>query len=248
MEGERVPVLVTVHSQGGLTGAVVISTTGDTTLRRVLNRSTLRTVPPGATIQVPLDLYINPQQIRGGTFRAYVWLGTPSEPLVYRDVNRDNNYLEVSMPARTRQRHPVFGSGVRIDSSESCDESRVGTSCQVQPAMCSGRGPDWTVSGTLQCVRGVLECVARPGIDYCDHCGGDCGGCVTESCSETSQCAPGSLCIDSPAIYPRPTCRDLNDDYVSRQTGIPVCTAVPDFCWTPDEAGMPEIICRESSP
>lgn len=251
LKGDRVPMQITVRNHGGPAAPAVITTTGDTRVRQILNKSAPLTIAPGAAVVVPLEMYVNPQHVRGGVFRAYVWLGTSREPLVYRDNNRDNNLMEVAFQVQERPRQQAWqpprtagrsGGG----SSGSCDDSRIGTACQVQPEQCTGRGADWTVAGTYQCVRGEPECVARAGIDYCDVCGPNCGGCTTSSCSVENLCAPGSLCIDNPAIYPRPTCRNLNDDYVARTYGRRVCTHIPGFCWTPGEVGMAEIICVES--
>jgi len=238
-----------VRNRHGMAVPVIVVTTSD---RPVLAKSTARQIPAGTVIDVHLEMYINPQHVQDGTFKAYVWLGTSSESYVYRDANRANNVHEIvwSVAPRPRSDRPsltpplVRGSGSGAASGSSCDAASIDTPCQVQPTECSGRDADWRVTGTYQCIRGELQCVARAAEDFCVTCGGACGACANMSCSATNQCAPGSICIDDPALA-RPTCRSLNDDYVARTTGRRVCTHIPGFCWTPAEVGLPEIICRE---
>ena len=246
--GDKVSVRVSVRNRHGMAAPVIVATTSD---RPVLAKSKAGQIPPGARIEVPIEMYINPRHVQDGTFKAYVWLGTSRDPLVYRDANRANNIHEVvwSVAPRPRSDRPRFPPpivGGRSASGSDCDAASVDTPCQVQPTECTGRGADWQVTGTYQCVRGELRCVARAREDYCNNCGVNCGACTPMSCSTTNPCAPGSICIDNPALTARPTCRSLNDDYVASRTGRRVCTHIPNFCWTPDEVGQPEIICREA--
>ena len=65
-------------------------------------------IPHGAVVEVPLDLYVNPQHVRDnnsryytvpdGTFTATIWLGSQQTPLSYRDRNPDNNSIRVDFP------------------------------------------------------------------------------------------------------------------------------------------------------
>jgi hypothetical protein len=65
-------------------------------------------------------------------------------------------------------------------------------------------------------------CVAMAD-DFCTTCGGECGGCQGNSCSQSNGCAPGLACIGvggSPdQCVPDNTCPDL-------------------WCWTPADVGQ----------
>jgi hypothetical protein len=98
------------------------------------------------------------------------------------------------------------------------------TPCRVHPPACESRGRDWLVDGRLKCLRpGVPECVAVDGEDYCSTCGGICGGCDGNSCSEGAPCGPASYCL---SVYP--------DPYQCWEA----CPIRNGFCWLPSEVGQ----------
>lgn len=261
IEDTRVGVLVRVRNLGGVAPEFIIATTGDAATPDRLIRSAPGRVPPGAFVDIPLELYINPAHVEDGIFRALVWLGTVETPLVYADANRDNNLKEISFEVEPRPRArnwspPPRTIGRRSDDTDDggggCDADQIGEACEVRPDECSGSRAGWTAPGTLRCVGGELRCEARAQTDYCTSCGGVCGACANTTCCPgpgcptASLCAPGATCIDNRSIRERPFCQDLNIDYVARRTGSRVCTHIPNFCWTPEEVGLTHIICREA--
>lgn len=113
-----------------------------------------------------------------------------------------------------------------------------GSACKVHPAECRGRGTDWIVSGTIQCVSGKPKCVAVAGKDYCNWCGKDCGGCLYDSCSKQNLCSPGQQCVNyRHTLYaqPRWQCQTIGFG----------CTKIPNLCWTKDEVGIAQLGCKE---
>lgn len=113
-----------------------------------------------------------------------------------------------------------------------------GKPCKVHPSECGGRGSDWMVNGTIQCINGKPQCKAVPGKDYCNRCGGDCGACWGESCSKSHLCTPGNLCINyRPSLNatPRWQCRPIGRG----------CTKINNLCWTKEEVGKAQLGCKE---
>ncbi|MEM9807173.1 MAG: hypothetical protein AAF959_18055 [Cyanobacteria bacterium P01_D01_bin.56] len=123
------------------------------------------------------------------------------------------------------------GAGV-ISGSTPCDSE--GEKCEAHPSECFGRGSNWKVPGTIQCRQGNPVCMAEKGKDYCTICGGSCGGCVGNSCSLNSLCAPGAICGNG-------RCRSITT--TERSTGNRVCSPINGFCWTPQEVGQETLIC-----
>lgn len=129
------------------------------------------------------------------------------------------------------------------DTEDSTCSDVEGNSCTTHPADCFGRGSDWEVEGRIQCNRGNPVCVAEPQRDYCRACGGECGGCVTNSCSARNLCAPGSIC--SSAGSSTFTCKSIT--ITESSTGERPCTPISGFCWLPSEVGQETLICSEAS-
>ncbi len=104
----------------------------------------------------------------------------------------------------------------------------------MRPVACSGRETGFEVTGRVVCRSGRAECEALPGRDYCTACGGACGGCVTDLCSPSQPCAPGSVCgrefLGSGTQF---RCRSLT--VVEPTTGRVPCTPRNDICWVPGE-------------
>ncbi len=98
----------------------------------------------------------------------------------------------VERPAPPSSRPVLIGD--KPPSTNSCDEN--GNPCKVHPPECRGRGSNWVVDGRMECVKGQGQCFAVSGVDYCSRCGGDCGGCYGNSCSEAHLCSPGQLCVN----------------------------------------------------
>lgn len=262
VEDTRVAAMVAVKSRHGLAPSFIVATTGDSTTPDRLIKSAVMRLGAGQSVDVLLELYINPAHTEDGVFRVFAWLGTEDTPLVYADANRANNIREIKFNVQPRPRTLDYrppprtigtgSTGSDDDEGDGCDEDQVGQTCRVHPEDCSGRGKDWTIEGTYACVSGELRCDVQAQEDYCTSCGGVCGACANTTCcpgpdcSRQSLCAPGATCVDNRSIREQPFCQDLNVDFVARRTGTRVCTHIPSFCWTPDEVGMTHIICREA--
>ncbi len=137
---------------------------------------------------------------------------------------------------------PGRSSGANKPSQDSSQQTTTcegaGTACTVHPPECRGRGERWTVSGKIECKNGKAICVAKLGTDYCNKCGGECGGCYGQSCSTGSLCVPGSTCENYHAT--------LNSD--QRWQCRPIgrgCTPINNLCWTKDEIGKAQLGCVE---
>jgi len=52
-------------------------------------------VPEGHSIPVPIEIGVHPNQIRNGMFRTTVAIGTPRNPMAFKDDNIRNNSFEV---------------------------------------------------------------------------------------------------------------------------------------------------------
>ena len=116
-----------------------------------------------------------------------------------------------------------------------------GASCMVHPSECYGRGADWKVPGKIVCQGEVDVCQAKPYVDYCQY--GDqsgCGGAIGNSCSNDSDCVPGTTCQSvNPVSSPgEKRCKAI---------GLG-CTPVPGLCWTKSELGTPQLGCIEGKP
>ncbi|MAE93942.1 MAG: hypothetical protein CL910_04725 [Deltaproteobacteria bacterium] len=193
-----------------------------------------------------------PSEMRNG--RWYVQVSQGMDRSRRRDSAARSFEVEYQARAPVVEGRPAprpggFGGGARVSGGgsdpedESCDE---GAACTVEPRACSGR-PGFEVAGTVRCRSGRSECVASEGVDYCSSCGGICGGCSGDSCSETSHCAPGSICRREHG----PT-GSANRCASIRDTSVPFsqpCTHIGGFCWTPDELGTDAsatMICSEA--
>lgn len=114
-----------------------------------------------------------------------------------------------------------------------------GNPCKVHPPECIGRGSDWVVNGTIECsADGKARCTAEHGKDYCNRCGGDCGGCFGEGCFQSFLCSPDQQCVNyrtSINATPRWQCREIGQG----------CTRVQGLCWTKEEVGKAQVGCVE---
>ena len=153
-----------------------------------------------------------------------------------RDISWVFSESRSSERPQTRYTGPVGSVGGVSRSQKSCEGE--GTPCEVHPVECGGRGNNWMVEGTIQCVNGKSQCTAIPGKDYCNRCGGECGGCYGNSCSQSYLCAPGLLCLNyRPSINatPRWECRQIGQG----------CTKLQNLCWTKEEVGKAQLGCVE---
>jgi hypothetical protein len=131
---------------------------------------------------------------------------------------------------RARLRSP----GIRASGGGGRDCPGEGTACTTRPAACAGREADFEVSGRTVCEGGRPVCRAELGRDYCTACGGVCGACVTESCSLSIPCAPGSTCgIERSGTGTQLRCRSLT--VAESSTGRVPCVPRNDICWLPSE-------------
>jgi len=175
----------------------------------------------------------------------YTWIGiwdlqtgtllhTVTKPGWIRDITWVFARRPLSEPPYTPYPSPTTGVS---RPSKICNGE--GNPCKVHPVECGGRGENWVVNGTIKCAaQGKPQCVAVAGKDYCNHCGGSCGGCWGESCSQSSLCSPGQECINyRPSIN-----ADQRWQCMTIGRG---CTTVNNLCWTKDEVGKAQLGCVE---
>lgn len=137
-------------------------------------------------------------------------------------------------------RSPWFRPGTGVIASPPVSPKCVGegSSCTGHPPECAVRGSSWTVPGTVQCVAGAPFCIPTARRDYCNQCGGECGGCFGESCSATGAfpCAPGLVCTN------HRECTDCEQRWECRPVGEG-CIRIQNLCWTKAEVGIPQLGC-----
>ena len=127
---------------------------------------------------------------------------------------------------------PPVGAVVRGSGTSGC--AGEGEACTTRPTACAGREASFQVTGRKVCERGTAVCRAEPGRDFCTACGGACGPCVTQLCSISYPCPPGSICgYERTATGTQRRCRSLTVPEAS--TGRVPCTPRNDICWLPSE-------------
>lgn len=120
---------------------------------------------------------------------------------------------------------PPVGAVTRGSGTSGCPGE--GEACTTRPADCAGREASFQVAGRKVCERGTAVCRAEPQRDYCTACGGVCGPCVTESCSLSLPCPPGSICgYERTATGTQMRCRSLT---------VPETSPRNHVCWLPSE-------------
>ncbi|MEJ7728243.1 MAG: hypothetical protein WKG00_03425 [Polyangiaceae bacterium] len=107
------------------------------------------------------------------------------------------------------------------DKDNDCDgdtDEHFASMQACSPGEYDGSCTGFTPGGYYECDGGKKTCVATLKVHYCDSCGANCGTCMNEVCTVSSQCPPGrkcdweppntsgpKTCIDDPAV-PDPDC------------------------------------------
>lgn len=129
-ESRQIGAIVTVQNLAGLTPCFLVATTGDSTTSDRLNKTGLMRLGRGQSAEIPLPLYTNPAHVNDGVFRASVWLGTSTSPLVYADTNRGNNVREIHFGVEplpvTAKLRPSARPGGRIPLDHTAGSERPG--------------------------------------------------------------------------------------------------------------------------
>lgn len=122
-----------------------------------------------------------------------------------------------------------FPGGVGMAPS-GCDSSdMMGEACTVQPSQCTSGTTEFTK--TMTCINGAAMCPnATSPQDFCyvqqgaATCGGACGNCDSQPCSEDRDCFPTTVCNQLTK-----TCSGRD-----RTTNRFICPTVRSgFCWAP---------------
>lgn len=133
-------------------------------------------------------------------------------------------------------------NGKDDDCDGDTDDIAPSGTCSVHPPECSSR-PSFEATGKKYCTgKGVEECQAVPGADFCFTPGSEsnglpCGDPFGATCTDNSDCAPNLKCIEN--CLGAKACRTHYVNCPSGDDGAAVCSGAPGVpqCWMPSENG-----------